>query len=43
MIPIWSDSDTSNIDENEDQVVNLAIMAKEEQVQEEDTEGKSSD
>jgi len=38
-----SDSDTSNSDDNEDQVVNLSLVAKEGQVQEEGTECESSD
>ena len=38
-----SDSDVSNSDENEDQVANIFLMAKEEQVQEGDTKGESLD
>jgi len=41
MVAIWSNSDTSNSDDNEYQVVNLGMMAKEEHG-EEQTECKSS-
>ena len=42
MLATWSNSNTSNSDDNEDQVVNLALMAKEEQVQEVGTQCESS-
>ena len=38
MVATQSDSDTSNSDINEDQVVNLSLIAREGQVQEEDIE-----
>ena len=42
MLARRSDTDTSDSDENEDQVVNLGLMAQEGQVQKEGTECESS-
>ena len=42
MLATWSDSDTNYSDDSEDQVVNLGLMAREEQAQEEATKCESS-
>ena len=42
MLATQSDSDASNSDANEDQVVNVGLMAKEEQLQEESNQRESS-
>ena len=39
----WNNNNTSNSVENEDQVVSLALTGTQEQVQEGDIEGESSD
>ena len=41
MVTTWSDSDTSNNDENKDHMVNLALTTNEQVVQEGDIEGES--
>jgi len=43
MVATWSNSDTSNNDDHEDQVVNLGLMAEEEQIQQEGTKCESLD
>jgi len=43
MLAIWSESGTSNGDDDDDQATNLGLMAKEEQVQEEDIQCESLD
>ena len=43
MIATWSDSDLSESEDEEEQVVNLCFMANEDQTHDEETEYKSSD